>query len=81
LVPNPATNSVSINYNIESQNNSTLKYQIFNIQGKVIFENELVNPTLTGNISVDLSSLSNGIYLVALQSNNYFETKKLIVNK
>jgi hypothetical protein len=81
LVPNPAAQNVTINYNLSASETSTLKYQLMDIQGKLVFETIVQNPTNAGSIQVDLSNLNEGIYLVNLQSNGFNSTKKLMITK
>ena len=81
LIPNPASQSVSISYNLPNENSNILFYQVFNLQGKMVKEGNLQNPSNTGIIEMDLNSFDNGIYLVNLKSANHNISKKLVVNK
>jgi len=70
LFPNPSTNYVEIN----SLETPISRIQIFDISGKLIFAN---NYSSEINIKLNISSLTNGIYL--LKINDQF-IKKLIKN-
>jgi len=81
LIPNPASQSVSISYNLPNENSSILYYQVYTLQVKIIQEGNIQNPSTTGIIEMDLNSFDNGIYLVNLKSDNHNISKKLVVNK
>ena len=51
------------------------------IHGNVIRSIALENPAQTGYVNMDLDDLSSGIYLVAIQTQGFTETKKLVVSK
>ncbi len=72
IVPNPSTNSLSINF----KNTFVSKFDIliYNTEGKIFFEKQ--NASKTSNIS----NLKSGLYLVKINSDNETFTQKLIVN-
>jgi aldose sugar dehydrogenase len=75
LIPNPAKNEFSIDF----QNNqiNIAQIQITDINGRIVAE--INNPKSTQNIKVD--NLNNGLYLVNISdSNGNKTTKKLIVS-
>jgi hypothetical protein len=75
MSPNPASNMVTItNNNIEKIS----KVIIYEITGKRVFA---LNNNMHNSISIEVSSLSKGMYMVELTSeNNTKITKKLILN-
>jgi hypothetical protein len=78
--PNPFNPVTLIKYQLPFKSSVTLK--IFDILGKEI--ETLVNEEKDAGyyqISFDASSLSSGIYLCTLQTENYFSTKKMILLK
>lgn len=58
IYPNPTANNITISYEIFNDNLTTLL--VFDVLGNVVKSAEL--PISKSNISIDLSTLSNGIY-------------------
>lgn len=78
--PNPFNNSTFINYQLPIDCNVTLR--IFNILGQEI--ETLVNqPQKAGiyQIKYDVFSLSSGAYFYTIETENYRDTKIMILNK
>jgi len=71
LYPNPATDAFSVN-GIEG----TAMLIISDLNGRVLLLKEI-----TSQESVSVSSLSNGVYLVSIKSNNITRTEKLIIQR
>ena len=67
IVPNPATNSISIT-NVESEKYSV---EIFDMIGNSILK-------VSNQSTIDISFLASGIYLVNVQQGNQIKTQKLI---
>jgi photosystem II stability/assembly factor-like uncharacterized protein len=74
LYPNPAKNEINLKWN----KTEDVSIRIFDTQGKIMFYGKKVN--LYNGFKVDVSSFSNGIYFVKLNSTNGEITKKLILN-
>jgi hypothetical protein len=51
------------------------------VQGKVVREEKLSNPSQNGSVKFELDELEAGVYMVNIQSEGYTETKKLVVSK
>lgn len=68
VLPNPASDIV----NVSSKNQSIEKIEIFNILGKKIKEVEVSN---LSDVSLDISSLDSGLYLLKVNNST---TKKII---
>ena len=73
LYPNPASNK----FTVDIENNLLASYEVLDMKGSVIFsENEINNK----QHEVDVTSLTNGIYLLRVTTtNNQITTKKLVV--
>lgn len=71
LNPNPANTSFQIN----GANHENLSLQVFDMQGRLI--NQLSNVQTNQNINID--SLSTGMYLVTIKTENRMQTLKLVV--
>lgn len=76
VYPNPTTNTIYFKNN--NSNNSSYHIQLIDVYGKVITETE-------ASISnkIDVSNISNGIYIVRFTNNNTNKTalKKVIISK
>lgn len=75
IYPNPTNVSSLINIKLPNTASGTFGLKITNIQGQIIFEKENYNPEeqyYTGG-------LSQGIYFVTIESQNFKQTKKIIV--
>ena len=77
VFPNPANNSVNITADFEIENNAAL--YLYDLSGKAIRLN--FDRTSENSISVDLNSVSNGVYQIQLFDNNKIYRQKLVVIK
>ena len=78
--PNPFNPSTSINFSIPNKANVSLK--VFDLLGSQIAE--LVNGEIEAGsyeVSFDASKLVSGVYFYKIQSENFSETKKMILLK
>lgn len=76
LYPNPASNKVSINYNLNGANNARM--EIRNILGSVVKIQE-INET-SGQINIDVSDLTNGVYFYSFIVNEQvIKSTKLVI--
>ena len=73
LSPNPSSNTLNINF--ENQTHLA-SIQISDITGRVLQSFNIQNST--SNISINVSSLSSGMYFLRITSSNKTETKKFI---
>ncbi len=81
LLPNPASNQVTIQLNQKFEEVATI--QILDISGRVVktvLQSEVVSEGIY-NLQVDVSDLKSGIYLCTLQSNYKIKTSKLVISK
>jgi uncharacterized repeat protein (TIGR01451 family) len=75
LYPNPATNLVQID--LVGTNEQLKKVVFYDLLGKAV---KTVPAVASESISIDVSDLSKGVYLVEITSDNNFKaTKKLII--
>ena len=77
VYPNPTNGIVNISYNIENAAVFTLR--VTNIQGQIIQQIKMEKSSGLQTDSLDLSSLSNGMYFISISSTNETYTTK--VNK
>jgi hypothetical protein len=81
LIPNPTSNTVSVNYSLPAANLESVMVKVMDVQGKVVREEKIQTPNQYGNVKFDLSDVEAGVYLVNIQTEGYTETKKLVVSK
>lgn len=70
LHPNPATGSVVY---VQSDSNAPKTVRIFDLFGKVVLERRLLGDALS------IDGLVPGVYMVRIQQEGKFATKKLVV--
>ncbi len=73
VYPNPTTGLLNITSQLLTHNN-VISYQVVDVIGKTIINNKTTNT----NFTVDLSSLTPGVYFVKLSINNLSIVKKII---
>lgn len=80
IFPNPSTDKrIQVLYETKLVNGEEGKISVFSLTGKKVYETKLKKDGFYAQ-TIDLSTLSNGIYLVKVEMNNASETKKLILN-
>lgn len=75
LYPNPSSDIITLN--IDNINNDDLTLNIYNVNGTFV-KSEMLKQN---NRQINIRDLSNGIYMVAIKSNEWTEIKKLIIKK
>jgi len=70
LYPNPATNKI----HIVSGGEENAEVYIYSISGQLVHNQKLVD----GNQEIDISKLNEGLYIVAIKTDDEIYTKKLI---
>ena len=76
VYPNPTNGIVNLSYNLE--NDSTITLRVTNIQGQIVQENKINKSNGSQTDSIDLSSVSNGMYFISITSANETYTAKVI---
>lgn len=76
LYPNPATDFVTLNVRSVASPNENYTLKIFNLQGQEVYTEQFVGSV---NKQLNLSQLSNGVYLVHINSTNVSTVQKLIL--
>ena len=71
IYPNPSKSKV----NIEAEVNDKLSFTLCDIQGKILISQDAIGKGL-----IDVSGLSNGIYMLNLELNGIPSVHKLIIN-
>jgi hypothetical protein len=76
--PNPVIDEMQINY--ESNSTGLLRLEIFDLQGKIVYQEMINSQNGTNNAKFDVSQLCKGLYLCRLIGKDKFETVKFIKN-
>ena len=76
VYPNPTKGIVNINYTLEDSTDIMLS--LTNIQGQVISKTKISKTSGLQTDSIDLSSLSNGMYFISIKSSNGNYSAKVI---
>jgi hypothetical protein len=75
LAPNPATTEVEVSFT--SVNNSATDIKVTNVSGETVFTRSLGNVT-SGKITIPLTALASGVYIVTVNSGDARIDKTLI---
>lgn len=75
VYPNPTSNAITIYNNFNSGN---LQIQLLDLQGKVLYSEQQINPS---TISLDLTSFSNGVYLLRVIHDGRSYHQKIVLHK
>ncbi len=78
IAPNPATTHV--NLTVELTSVKSLNYTIFNVEGKRLLFKDFGQVNAI-NENIDVSTLSNGIYILQVEMNKEVHIQKLVINK
>lgn len=79
LYPNPANNYLNIDY--YNYSNQEVEAEIYSNTGQLVQKRQQSNVMSGMNqMSMDISGLANGIYLVKLKTNQASFTKKFVIN-
>jgi hypothetical protein len=79
LNPNPASHFINVDYVTYQQSPVGLK--IFDIYGKLVWENEVVNEAGNHQMQIELDGFENGYYLVQLSNSEKLVTQRLVIMK
>ena len=71
LYPNPTSKSF---VTIESRNQEVMKVKVFDVLGKQVIDQRISNNRL------NISALTPGVYIMRVEQDNAFATRKLVVN-
>ncbi|MEZ4795899.1 MAG: T9SS type A sorting domain-containing protein [Flavobacteriaceae bacterium] len=76
VFPNPVSKGDRLNITFE--NAISTKIKLFNLTGKLVFEDSLNN---TDSKTLDVNAFANGIYLLQITNGNVSVTKKVVIMK
>lgn len=80
VYPNPSYNKqVTLVYDIPGGVAANSKVSVYALNGTLVYSKEMQSGAGFYNSTLNLSSLTDGMYLLRFESGNYAETKKLIL--
>ena len=79
LYPNPAQNSVAIEYNLEDKGNVTLT--LYDVAGRVVLQQTVQQQAGTHQQQLNTRKLQNGLYLLRLSTPWQTGVKRLIIKR
>jgi hypothetical protein len=77
--PNPAKNKITIRFDCPTCPSMNSFVEIKSIKGESL--KRITRKSGTPEISIDISDLSSGVYIVKYYSKGFSETKKIIIEK
>jgi hypothetical protein len=79
LFPNPANDLIFVGFGAKHPNLEPIEIRIFNTLGEVVSSKRIIASSTT--ISIDLTDLSIGFYILELKQNDKLSVKKFQVNR
>jgi agmatine deiminase len=76
VFPNPAEGRFNV---VMSPSNGPVHIRIFNIQGRLVYQDQVVSTQWDEQFQVDLSNESKGVYLVQVSGDHGVKTKRVIL--
>lgn len=79
IFPNPTLKYFSINLSFPKFKRESLSLKIQTFSGEILFQKNIIIQGTELNEDIDVSSLSKGLYLLTLKSNDGVWTEKIVV--
>lgn len=81
LVISPNPTKGILNILIQSATNNEVTINLFDLQGRKVFNTSKKSNSGIFNSALDFSELANGVYLIDIQQGNKKTTRRIIINK
>jgi PKD repeat protein len=78
VFPNPANSIINVEFDLDE--NDIVIVEILDIQGRNVFSQQAENYVLNGKLSINISSLRKGTYILNLRSGSFSGRKLFVVN-
>ena len=75
--PNPVNEVLNLNYSI--QNDSKVEITLLDIAGKVVKQSTQLSSKGENSVSINVSDVSTGMYLLKLQTSEGVKTQKVLI--
>ncbi len=79
VYPNPVTGIANVRL-VQGANDEPVNISVFDVTGRMVINQTVVNSKEAGDISLDCSALSNGMYIVRIETSQEMVSKKIIVH-
>ncbi|MEI6766553.1 MAG: T9SS type A sorting domain-containing protein [Bacteroidota bacterium] len=79
MYPNPAGNNLTLEYNTEFNDNSTVN--VYDMSGRLVLSNSFTSTKGLNTWNIDLSQLMNGLYMIELINSSDRIINKIMVEK
>ena len=79
IYPNPTNGTIHIQINTATSDD--VNVQLFDIQGRRVFENSFESNSGVFNKAVNLGALAQGVYFLDVQQGNKKATKRIIISE
>ncbi len=79
VFPNPSQGMISVRF--ESRTNNTVNIQVFDLQGRAIFNQNYDSNESVFEQRINIGNLANGVYLVRVNQGDRSTVKNLIISK
>ena len=76
IFPNPNSDFIQLNFKDCQTENLTI--DLFNVEGRKVYSEEL--SSVSGNLEIAVNHLPTGTYVLSIEKNGQFLTKKVLVN-
>ncbi len=82
IFPNPASETANVFFTLGDNMDAQLSIHVFDLSGKLVYSQQVIDPQANNGIELPISHLANGIYQVAIESENgYQQVDKLVIVK
>jgi photosystem II stability/assembly factor-like uncharacterized protein len=78
IFPNPNSGNFSIKLNT---NSSSVKFEIIDVLGKIVWEEEIINVTKVAQSNIQLGNQYSGVYMVRVIENGNTRLQKIVVQR
>jgi len=81
IYPNPlgASKTLNVIFDINTANQDDYRLEIYSLSGQKVYQEDVANSLGFYNKQLDLSNLSQGVYLLNFKAGNYNTSKKIII--
>lgn len=79
VYPNPTTGQLYISFN--NFVGKELKFELFNMQGQLLIDQKIIDPSTNLSKQIDLSGFAEGVYLVKVSSTNKSFVTRVVLQK
>lgn len=79
VYPNPNNGEFTISFDSNLNNNSDVKVDIYDISGRLVYENSFIHDSVRFNKTINLSGVASGVYIANISKGNNITSQKIII--